>query len=183
MLKAPPSFAESSKITTSDDPLSQVLNSMRISGSLLLKEQYQAPWAVSVPSSNTLNYLLETTSVTRIAAFHLVERGHITITLDNGDSTLVEAGEMVVCFSGIGHTLSQGDGSQVIPFEEILANGNTVFCPDGKEQSTSLVCGVFLLQATLLNPLLAALPTILKFSVSNPNKHPRLYGVMNLMVQ
>ncbi|MEE9303663.1 MAG: AraC family transcriptional regulator [Thiotrichaceae bacterium] len=184
MLKTTLSFAEPSKFTTSDDPLSQVLNSMRISGSLLLKEKYQAPWAVSVPNSNTLNHLLETTSVTRIAAFHWVERGHITINLGNGESALIEAGEMAVCFSGLKHTLSQGEGSKVQSFEEILSSGN-IFCPDDREQSpsTSLVCGVFLLHDTLLNPLLAALPDVLKFNVTNPNEYPRLYGVVNLMVQ
>lgn len=85
--------------TKDDDALSQVLNSMRISGSLLLKEKYVAPWAVSVPSSNTLNHVFETATNTRIAAFHLIERGHMTIELENGESTLVEAGEMAVCFS------------------------------------------------------------------------------------
>jgi mannose-6-phosphate isomerase-like protein (cupin superfamily) len=94
--------------TRDDDPLSQVLNSMRISGSLLLKEKYEAPWAVSVPSSNTLNHVFETATNTRIAAFHLIERGHMTIELENGESTLVEAGEMAVCFSGLDHSLSQG---------------------------------------------------------------------------
>ena len=179
------SFTDSTKIKSVNDPLSQVLNSMRISGSLLLKEKYQTPWAVSVPSSDTLNHLLETNHRTRIAAFHLVERGHITIKLKKGENTLVEAGEMAVCFSGLKHTLSQGDGQKVQSFEEIVSSGTNIFCPDGREQtpSTSLICGVFLLHDTLLNPLLAALPNILKFNVTKPNEYPRLYGVVNLMMQ
>jgi len=173
---------------SSEDALSQVLNAMRISGSLLLDEKYQMPWAVSVPHSNTLNDLLKTTSTTRIAAFHFVEKGQITIKLENGKETVVEAGEMVVCFSGLGHTLSQGDGNQVIrilPFEEIMSGGNNIFHPDDRNPSpyTSLVCGVFLLHDTLLNPLLTALPNVLKFSVTNPKDYPRLHGVVNLMIQ
>ncbi len=187
MSKTSDSTPETSIKTSPDDALSQVLNSMRISGSLLLKEKYQTPWAVSVPSSNTLNHLFETTTNTRIAAFHLVERGHIIIELENGESTLVEAGEMVVCFSGSAHTLSQGKGSKTITFEEIMFGGNNIFDPskNSKQQSpcTSLICGVFLLHDTMLNPLLAALPDVLKFSVSNPNQYPRLYGVVNLMIQ
>jgi AraC-like DNA-binding protein len=185
MIEKTISFAENTINSTFNDPLSQVLNSMRISGSLLLDEKYQTPWAVSVPNSKTLNHLFETTTNTRIAAFHLVKRGHITIELDNGESTLVEAGEMAVCFSGLGHTLSQGQGNTTISFEEIMSGDNNIFEPKDNEQSpcTSLVCGVFLLHDALLNPLLSALPNVLKFSVTNPNEHPRLYGVVNLMEQ
>ncbi len=170
-----------------NDPLSQVLNSMRISGSLLLKEKYQIPWAVSVPNSKSLSPFFETNSNTRIAAFHVVERGHITITLENGENTLVEAGEMAVCFSGMGHTLSQGKGSKTITFAEVMSGGNHIFEPNdksaGKPPCTSLICGVFLLHDALLNPLLAALPNVLKFSVNNPDEYSRLYGVVKLMKQ
>lgn len=173
--------------TSPDDVLSQVLNSMRISGSLLLKEKYQPPWAVSVPNSNALNPFFKTPTNTRIAAFHWVERGHITIKLENGVSTLVEKGEMVICFSGLGHTLSQGEGSKMMTFQEIMAGGNPIFEPNDESSQqplyTSLTCGVFLLHDALLNPLLAALPNVLKFSVDNPSEYPRLYGVINLMKQ
>ena len=140
------SFTNSINKTSSDDALSQVLNAMRISGSILLQENYKAPWSVSVPDSNSLNKLLKTNSNTRIAAFHLVEEGHINIKLENGEDTLVKAGEMIICFSGLGHTLYQGNGGEIIPFEEIMKDDNNIFRPDEGEQSpcTSLVCGVFL---------------------------------------
>ena len=185
MLQTALSFANPITSSVSDDVLSQVLNAMRISGSFLLKEKYKVPWAVSVPDSNTMNRLFETTSDVRIAAFHMVERGHIHIKLDNGDDVLVEAGEMVVCFSGLGHTLYQGDGQKVLPFQDIMGGGENIFHPAENELSlcTSLVCGVFLLHDTLLNPLLTTLPNVLKFSVTSPNIYPRLYGVVNLLVQ
>lgn len=187
MQKANPSSAKSSIKRSPDDALSQVLNSMRISGSLLLKEKYQTPWAVSVPNSNSLIPFFETNTNTRIAAFHVVEQGHITITLENGESTRVEEEEMAVCFSGLSHTLSQGKGSKVITFAEVMSGGNHIFEPkdNSSQQSpcTSLICGVFLLHDALLNPLLAALPNVLTFSVNNQNEHPRLYGVVNLMRQ
>ena len=56
------------------DPLSQILNSIGISGSLLLKEEYCSPWAVAIPHSRQLNTLLNTTSYIHVATFHLVER-------------------------------------------------------------------------------------------------------------
>ena len=69
MLNKTLSFAEATNISPQNDALSQVLNSMRISGSLLLKEKYQTPWTVSVPNSNTLNHMFETTSNTRAVMF------------------------------------------------------------------------------------------------------------------
>jgi AraC-like DNA-binding protein len=171
--------------SASSDTLSQVLNAMRISGSVLLKEHYKTPWAVAVPDSDTLNTLLNTAHPVRIAAFHFVEQGAITIQLDQGEDMLVVAGEMVVCFSGKGHTLYQGSKQNVLKFQDIMAGSGNIFRPDEHQQTncTSLVCGVFLLQDTLLNPLLATLPNILKLNVTQPNKYPCLYGIVNLLKQ
>jgi len=167
------------------DPLSQILNSIGISGSLLLKEEYCSPWAVAIPHSRQLNTLLNTTSYIHVATFHLVERGQIYIKLDNDDVLLIQAGEMVVCFSGQGHTLYQGTSRTVIPFPDILAGQENIFKPDETKQqeSTSLVCGVFLMHNTLLNPLLATLPQTLKLSISNADDFSRLSGVIKLLLQ
>ena len=171
--------------STSSDTLSQILNAMRISGSVLLKEHYKTPWAVAVPDSDTLNTLLNTTHHVRIAAFHLVEQGAITIQLNQGEDMRVEAGEMVVCFSGQGHMLYQGSKKNVLNFQDIMAGSRNIFRPDEHQQTpyTSLVCGVFLLQDTLLNPLLATLPNILKLNVTEPHDYPHLYGIVNLLKQ
>ena len=168
-----------------EDALSQVLNAMRVSGSLLLKETYKSPWAVKVPDSNTLNTLFEVNNNTRIAAFHLVEQGHINIKQENGEETLVEAGEMVVCFSGLGHTLYQGNEKQAVPFQTLMGGNKNILRPDESEQSscTSLICGVFLLHDTKLNPLLAALPKLLKFDITSQKDTPRLFGIINLLNQ
>ena len=171
-------------IDLNNDALSQVLSSMRISGSLLLKEKYQVPWAVSVPNSDILNQLFKITSNTRIAAFHLVEKGHINIQAENGETTLVEAGELAVCFSGLGHTLSQGNSDKVVNFKALMQGDNSIFFPkDEDSPCTSLICGIFLLHDALLNPLLGALPNVLKISVTDPINQPRLYGVVRLLSQ
>ena len=184
MLKPTLSFTQPVAKTTEEDVLSHVLNAMRISGSLLLKERYTTPWGISVPDSSTLNTLLDTRNDVRIAAFHLVEQGFIHIKPDKDEAVLVEAGEMVVCFSGKGHSLYQGISRQVLSFQDIMGGTENIFEPDNDvSPCTSLVCGVFMLQDTSLNPLLATLPDVMKFSVANPTEFPRLYGVVNLLVQ
>ena len=184
MLKTTVTFAQPISVTQPEDVLSHVLNTMRISGSLLLKEKYQTPWGVTVPDSGALNTLLRTAKDIRIAAFHLVEQGGIYIKLDNDEEVWVEAGEMVVCFSGKGHILYQGSCQKTASFQEIMSGSENIFEPKSElTPCTSLICGVFMLQDTALNPLLTTLPSALKISVTNPTEFPRLYGVVNLLVQ
>ncbi|MCP3849536.1 MAG: AraC family transcriptional regulator [Gammaproteobacteria bacterium] len=64
-----------------------------------------------------------------------------------------------------------------------MAGAENNFKPivSGDENSTLLICGVFLLQDNLLNPLLSTLPPILKLNVSNAQRYPRLNGVVKLL--
>ncbi len=185
MLENTDSFAETTTLTTQFDILSDALRSMRIRGSLLLKEEYAPPWAVSVPSEGDLAALLGIHPDIRVAAFHLVQRGHIELKLSNGDEAVIQAGEMAVCFAGEAHKLSQGSKPRVLPFEAIKAGTGNVFQPDEKnrDRSTSLVCGIFLLHDTHLNPLFATLPPLLHKSVSRPDGFPTLTGVADLLIQ
>ncbi|MEW6324380.1 MAG: AraC family transcriptional regulator [Nitrospirota bacterium] len=178
-------FAETTGIDAQDDCLSEILRSMRISGSILLKEEYAMPWGISIPSADKLGALLHVSAGARVVAFHFVHRGHIEITLDNGDEADVEAGEMAICFAGTAHQISQGLNPHVMPVETLLAGSDNVFRPGEKNRarSTSLLCGVFLLHDTHLNPLFAALPPLLHASVSRSSGWPSLSGVADLLAQ
>ncbi|MFK5948307.1 MAG: AraC family transcriptional regulator [Methylococcales bacterium] len=185
MHKTTLSFSKRVGTLKSSDALSQILNSIGISGSLLLKEEYCSPWAVSIPKSSDINSLLELSKGIRVAAFHLVERGHVHLKLENDKDYLIEAGEIAVCFSGLGHTIYQGESKSVTAFQDIMAGAKNIFEPDKNknEPSTSLVCGVFLLHDAILNPLLNTLPQVLKLSVTSPKEFPSLYGVINQIIQ
>lgn len=150
------------------DIISETLNSMQVSGNLLLNEDYAAPWAVSIPNKAKLIDSLNLDKNSHIAAFHLVQRGYIEIMLENGDSAVVNAGEIVICFSGMAHNLSQGAKIKPLPFEKLLQNAQNIFKPNSNNvaQSTSLICGVFMLHNTFLNPLFESLPALLKISTS-----------------
>lgn len=178
-------FAETTTLGTQADVLSEVLKSMRIGGNLLLKEEYAPPWAVSVPKESDLAALLGIYPDIRVAAFHLVQRGHIELKLSTGDEAVIQAGEMAVCFGGAAHRLSQGSKPRVLSFEAITAGTGNVFQPDttNRDRSTSLVCGIFLLRDTALNPLFATLPPLLHTSVSRSDGLPHLSGVADLLVR
>ncbi|MFK5914675.1 MAG: cupin domain-containing protein, partial [Woeseiaceae bacterium] len=149
------------------DVLSETLGAMKITGNVLLNEAYSAPWAVSIPNKAALSQSLNANKNTHIAAFHFVQRGYIEIELEKGNKETVLAGELAICFSGIAHTLYQGTSKSALPFKEIM-EGNNPFKPTSENdaQSTSLICGIFMLHNTYLNPLYEALPPLLKISIA-----------------
>ncbi len=162
-------IADTTDISVENDLIGDLLRLMQISGGMLLNECYLPPWAISIPNHKVLAENLGCNHSTRIAAFHLVQRGSIEITLSNGEHDTIYEGEMVICYSGIGHTLHQGSNTPAHPFEKIVRDSGNIFRPSKQEepQSTSLLCGVFQLQDTTHNPLFEALPSLLKLSTKH----------------
>ena len=167
------------------DVLSETLGAMKITGNVLLNEIYSSPWAVSIPDKTALSQSFDLNKDIHIAAFHLVQRGYIEIELENGNKETVHAGELVICFSGIAHTLYQGTGKPALPFKEIM-EGNNPFKPTSENdaQSTSLICGIFMLHNTYLNPLYEALPSLLKISIApgDGNSFSSTASIVNLLL-
>ncbi|MFZ5875557.1 MAG: cupin domain-containing protein [Nitrospirota bacterium] len=185
MLKTLEVIAETTEIDATNDCLSDVLGSMRISGSLLLREAYAAPWAISIPDADKLGALLQVRADVRVVAFHLVERGHVEIALQGGNEAVVAAGEVAICFGGAAHRISAGPSPLVMPVDTLLTGGANPFRPVEKNRAraTSLTCGVFFLHDTHLNPLFAALPPLLHTPVSRSSGLQHVTGVADLMAQ
>ncbi|PZD74640.1 RCS-specific HTH-type transcriptional activator RclR [Acaryochloris thomasi RCC1774] len=170
------------------DILSDVLDSLHICGSLLLHESYTAPWAITLPDAGELGQLLNVERGTRAVAFHLVERGHLELVSADASHEqsplVVEAGEMVICFSGTAHQISQGVNPPRLPVENILLGEPIPFrCSTGTRGSLVCLCGVFYLHDTHLNPLFASLPSVLHAPISQAETFQNLSGVANLIVQ
>lgn len=185
MLNTTDYCAETTETNYLSDALSDTLRSMRIGGSVLLREAYAAPWGVAIPSSPRLAALFGVKAEVRVVAFHLVTSGHCEIRLENGDEAVIEAGEMAVCFAGIAHKITQGANPKIVSVETLLAGNANTQRPQaaGLVRSASLLCGAFLLHDTFLNPLFAALPPLLHTRVSHPNELHNLSGLTNLMAQ
>ena len=174
-------------MSSSFDILSDVLDSLRICGSTLLRESYVAPWAIAVPEGGQLGQLMNVKPGARAVAFHLVERGHIELTTTTPEQSalVVNAGEMVICFNGSSHQIAQGSSHQVLKVEDVLGGAEIPFrCPPNEPGSSVIcLCGVFYLHDTHLNPLFAALPPILKAPVSQTATFQNLWGVAHLIAQ
>jgi AraC-like DNA-binding protein len=153
-------------MNTQGDVLSDVLRSMRISGSTLLNDDYAPPWAIAIPNATQMAALLGVKAGVRVVAFHLVKRGSIEVISSGGKSIIVEAGEMIMGFGGMAHQILQGNPRSSLPVETLLAGNANIFAPNQQDQTryTSLTCGVFFLHDVELNPLFTALPSWLHLS-------------------
>lgn len=167
------------------DVLEDALKSLRISGSVLLRETYATPWAVAVPDADSLASLLQTDKSVQVVAFHLVEFGHCVIKPGKGDAHHLKAGEMLVCFGGEDHQLSQGKTGNIQSIESLLAghpNHQRAHSSQTTEQ-TALLCGVFQLAHTEFNPLFSALPHLVHVNLARAGTFNNLSGVSGLMAE
>lgn len=186
MLETPENDAETTAACANCDGfdvLSDAMGLLRIRGSILLKEDYLPPWSVSIPKADVLQRLLKLGKGTRVVDFHFVRRGHVEIGQENGQRIVLEAGEMAICFGGGTHVISQGEPAVTVPVEALLG-GNNPFQPSDADwlRSTSLICGVFLMQDVELNPLFAALPNVLYCPVTQPSGHSPLSSLLDRIV-
>lgn len=167
------------------EPLSDALRAMRISGSILINEDYAPPWGVIIPSADRLRTVMKLRTGVRVVAFHFVKRGYIDVTPESGDPVTVEAGEMAICFGGLPHRVSQGMETKTVSAESLLTGGINPFQPDAgnKAGSTSLMCGVFMLRNVELNPLFSSLPAVLHASAKRAGTIHNLPGVLTWMTQ
>lgn len=177
MIEATPKLTKTTEVNDNGDPLDSALDDLRITGSVLLHETYAAPWAIAVPGEARLRQILGVGADTRVLLFHFVRRGHFTLRLAGHDPVTVEAGDVAICPTGAAHRMSLGRGGSARAIEAVLRGVESGSAPPAGVDATELVCGVFLAHAAPLNPMLSALPAVLKVSTADASFSPMLAGV------
>lgn len=150
------------------DTLSDVLKTVRLTGAAYFDVVAQEPWSVLSPARELiLPRILP--GADHLIAYHVVTSGRAFASLDGGQAIPVEAGEVVVFTNADPHVMSSSAGMRgaapdadtieiaeagLLPFHVNLMNGGTA--------SAKLVCGYLACDARPFNPLLEALPPMLK---------------------
>lgn len=185
MLNTTHSFAKTTTQLAAIGVIDDTLRSLRISGNLLLRESYAAPWAIAIPPHDELGALLELPGDTRAVAFHLVEFGHCELKPEGADGVLLTAGDMAICFGGQAHRVAAGRPAKAQPVADLLSGSANARHPEtiGLPAGTSLICGVFLLRHTDFNPLMAALPAVVHATLSRSGEFHNLSGVARLLTE
>lgn len=145
--------------TAADFIYDDALEDLRIAGNVLMHERYASPWAIDIPPEPALRKALGVGSNVRVIPFHLVRSGGFDLSYDGHPPERIETREVAICVSGASHRMSFGKAKKATPLEDVL-NGQYPRA-DGAE-GTEMLCGVFFMRGTPLNPLLSALPPLLK---------------------
>lgn len=149
----------------SENALSTILTELRVSGAIVLSQAHPIPWSIRVPPGNSLRAYLGVDESVTVVPFHIARRGHFELHPADGDPIIVDANQLVMCANGKGHVMGTGKTSQTQSFEEVMMAGS--FEPqDAAIAHTEVVCGVFMLRNTTHNPLIQALPNLVRVDVS-----------------
>ncbi len=150
------------------DALSDVLRVVRLSGGVFLDAAFTAPWCVSgqVTPEDCQPYL---ELPRHVIAFHFVSEGRLLVRTERDEPMEVRAGEIVLLPHNEIHFLGSDLSSAPLPAGDIVrppVDGGLARIVHGGEggELTRLVCG-YLGCETPFNPLLAALPNMLKLDV------------------
>jgi AraC-like DNA-binding protein len=153
------------------DILSSVLDKLKFSGSVFMRAEVSAPWAVSAPTAEGIPIaVIPRKPDSQIVLFHFPLEGDFWFHTDHHSPLHVVTGEVVV-IRGEPHTLGDSPGrpaveiSQVLPTERSFAPA-TVKVGNGKPDSV-IACGYFMFEEAIFNPIMSALPAVI---------HARLTG-------
>jgi len=148
------------------DLLSDILNLMKLSGTLYFRTAFTAPWGVAVPAYEN------------VARFHYAHRGRCYVRVDGAtDPVALEQGDLVIVPHGAPHVLSDPpltdvdapapDVDRVVAESGFTGRGALVWgSPDGGHE-TQLICGHFAFDPGARHKLIDMLP---------PFIHLRDYG-------
>jgi AraC-like DNA-binding protein len=152
----------------SADPLADVLTSVRLTGSVFFRVECAPPWVAEAPPSSAIAGQVMP-GVDHVIEFHAITRGRCVGGIVGEAPTGLEAGD-VICFPhGDPHVLASAPGLRATPDLTSYARPQDAPLPFRVRYGTGpaeveLVCGFFGCDARPFNPLLAALPRVLRAS-------------------
>ena len=151
-----------------DDALSNLLRTVRLTGATFFDIEAQDPWAVrSPPPASILPRILP--GADHLISYHVVTAGRCFARIVGGQPIVIEAGEVVIFSNSDAHIMSSSPGLGADPptadVLDIAFAGQMPFhlnYASGGPISAKLVCGYLACDAQPFNPLLEALPPVIK---------------------
>ncbi|MBR7618949.1 AraC family transcriptional regulator [Phenylobacterium sp. 20VBR1] len=150
------------------DPLSEVLRSVRLTGGIFLDAQFTTPWCVrtNILAEDCAGFLVKPAL---LIAYHFVIAGGLLLSVDEEPTIEVRAGEIVLLPRNDVHTLASTSGLAPTSARSLIqpsADGGLArVLYGGGGEATHIVCG-FLGSEETYNPLIAALPRVLKLDIT-----------------
>lgn len=164
------------------DPLSDVLRSVRLRGSVYYYVSFRDEWVAETPSSRELSAALMP-AAEHVLAYHMLLRGSGWAACDGVAPVRLSQGDIVMFPRGDGHVISKAPGMRApadhsdwryatrdAPKPVALAYHRGVLGPDAAvpahEAEAVVICGFIGCDLKPFNPLIDALPPMLHQSAS-----------------
>lgn len=150
------------------DVLSDLLKTVRLTGAAFFEIAAEGPWAISSPPREMiLPRILP--GADHLIAYHAVTAGRCFATVPGSAPIELEAGEVIVFTNGDPHMMSSSPGMHADPTSpdalDIAAAAQVPFLINygsANAVSTRLVCGYLACDSRPFNPLIEALPPVIK---------------------
>jgi AraC-like DNA-binding protein len=133
------------------DILTDVLDRVRLKGTVLFHYEFGSPWSMALPRSAD-------------AIFHYLSRGSAGIALADGPSIQMAEGDFVLVVRGEPHVLRSGRSTKPIPLVDLdrwPAHVGVVHHGGGRKPFSTMICGRFSLARPSPSNVLELLPPVL----------------------
>lgn len=174
---------------TGVDPLSHVLQTVRLTGALFFLVDASCPWGVEVPPANVFSPVI-LPRAQHVISYHIVLTGSGWAGIPGGTSTFFEAGDILVFPHGDAYAMLSApgqtpefDADATVAFFREMAAGKLPFVvheggggPDGAE----FVCGFLGCDIRPFNPVLATLPHLWRIRASKDGQDDLLGRLIDL---
>jgi len=134
------------------DILSDILDSVHLSGALLGRAEFSAPWGASTEGISGL-------------MFHIILSGNGFITLEGEEPVPLGTGDLLMMPHGHTHWLQDNPSSPIVKFTDLMVSGPLrkpeVMRSGGGGAITALACGRLEFDCNEMHPLLAQLPPLI----------------------
>lgn len=157
---------------TGTDALTDVLRSIRMTGSVFSRADLAAPWGVESGRMST-------------GVFHAVVRGRAYAQLaDSGPAVALDPGDVVLIPFGDNHLMTDAVGRPTRPIGELTtvdARGMGQLVVDGAGERTSLLCGTLAFDQDAAHPMLSLMPRLVHVRDRNRRLGPVAQSIIDLI--
>jgi AraC-like DNA-binding protein len=146
--------------------LTEALRMVRLTGAVYLRGEFTAPWGFDTPAARDLVMAL-CPEAEQLVIFHAVIEGTCEVRLESGESVRGEEGEFIILPYGHQHTMLSPGSADRVPIADLLpappwANMQVTQAGQAGGSRTRVLCSYLDCGDILFNPLLRALPRLLK---------------------
>jgi AraC-like DNA-binding protein len=157
----------------SQDVLSEVLRTVRVTGATFFSAEFRAPWGFTSPRMETLAQTLDDPDA-HLVLFHLLLDGVARAQVDGHAELLLKPGDIVAFPQGHAHRVWNGHPDSWYDTEPAVRralNGDLEVTRTGRTGAvTRFVCGYFSCERWAGAVVFAGLPAMLKVSVRDGNR-------------